>query len=126
MNNTIIINKKKLSKNIKIRRVKSLPSSKDLVDDGSSIELEIAEKMHVAIISKVSKIRGMCSYKVSSTSEIMSNKFVEVTYNTSKCSNTIKWSYVNKNYIKETITIKNKLQIKYYQIHDHRFKCVTI
>lgn len=126
MKNTIIINKRKVLKNIEIRRVKSIPSPEDLINDNSTIDLEIAEKMHVSLISKISKIRGICSYQISSTSEIMSNKFIEATYNTSRHSNKIKWFYLNKNYIKEIIMIKNNLQIKYYKIHDHRFKCITI
>ena len=126
MKNTVVISKKKLNKKIEIRKVTHVLSETDLEDDNSYIELEIAEKMYVSLLSKVSKIREICNYEISSTPEIISNRFVKVKYNTHKHSNTIKWFYINKNYIKETIIIKNKLHTKYYQIHDNRFKSVTI
>lgn len=118
----ITLDGKKNNTSIKIKKELTAITSTHLKPNHESLDIELAEKIHLILEAKIKRTRRQNFYKIQSAAHLLEHKELEIEYSVSNKPHKIKWQYINNNYIKEILYKDNSEHISYYRIYDKRLK----
>lgn len=116
------LNGKRNDTSIKIKKESTPINPTNLKPNYESLDIELSEKIHLILESKIKRIRGNPLYTIQNASYLLKHKELDIEYRISNKLQKRKWQYINHNYIKEILYKDNVEYISYYRIYDNRLK----